>query len=175
MECRKKELLAAYADGELSPAENESVGRHLADCAECRTWLELLRRSYAALEAIEPVEVPTGLAVAVRRRTARRYAAPFYVATGLAAAAAVLIMLTVALHPQKPEAVNVAATPAPIDVPAEVAVVAAADTGALSAEEMAVIENLDVLQELEILEDFDMFAEFESLDDLDKFEIAVAI
>lgn len=35
--------LSAYSDGELKPAERESVERHLAECAECRRALEGIR------------------------------------------------------------------------------------------------------------------------------------
>lgn len=35
--------LSAYSDGELKPAERESVDRHLAECAECRRVLEGIR------------------------------------------------------------------------------------------------------------------------------------
>jgi hypothetical protein len=35
--------LTAYADGELKPAERETVERHLADCAQCRRALEGIR------------------------------------------------------------------------------------------------------------------------------------
>ncbi len=44
MKCRDlKELLSAYADGELSRTQREFVEEHLAGCAECRASLERYR------------------------------------------------------------------------------------------------------------------------------------
>ncbi len=39
------ELLTAYGDGELSPADARRVADHLAECPDCRAELQLLGRS----------------------------------------------------------------------------------------------------------------------------------
>lgn len=55
MNCHEIEIeLSAYLDGELNPAEAESVEAHLAECERCRGQLEQLRAARAAFRALAP-------------------------------------------------------------------------------------------------------------------------
>ncbi|PYQ22112.1 MAG: hypothetical protein DMF81_13305 [Acidobacteria bacterium] len=66
MSCdRSAELLSAYLDGALPPAEREALEAHLNQCADCRARLESLRAVKHALARLPSREAPPG---AVRAR-----------------------------------------------------------------------------------------------------------
>jgi Putative zinc-finger len=54
------ELLSAYLDGELSPAERDQVDTHLASCPACRADLDEERDVRAAVRGLPPVDPPFG-------------------------------------------------------------------------------------------------------------------
>ncbi len=61
------ELLSASLDGMLDQGEQERLDAHLADCADCRSELEQLRRAVSLLQETEPMEVPPGLEARIVR------------------------------------------------------------------------------------------------------------
>src|SRR5258706_13130605 len=50
------DLLSAYSDGELDPAQADGVQRHLADCHACRTDVGAFGSLQAALVAIPDLD-----------------------------------------------------------------------------------------------------------------------
>lgn len=60
MEC-SIEALQVFLDGELEPAEADTVRRHLAGCPACREELSRLRLLWLELEQDEVIEVPLEL------------------------------------------------------------------------------------------------------------------
>ncbi len=56
-----EELLSAFMDGVLSPAEMALVENHLAGCPDCTSLLRDLRRAQQALTGFPEVEVSPGL------------------------------------------------------------------------------------------------------------------
>jgi hypothetical protein len=62
------DLLSAYLDGELSPAERRAVEGHLEGCPECTALLEDLRRLDVAVAEERVPPVPAGLAERISRR-----------------------------------------------------------------------------------------------------------
>jgi hypothetical protein len=68
-----EELLSAFLEGELNPAEKERVEAHLAGCPDCASLLGDLRRTQQALVGFPEVEVSPGLqarlaAIPVRKK-----------------------------------------------------------------------------------------------------------
>ncbi|MFZ2055745.1 MAG: zf-HC2 domain-containing protein [Candidatus Aminicenantales bacterium] len=62
MRCERiEELLSAFLEGELSPAEKALVEGHLADCPDCASLLGDMRRAQQALTGFPEVEVSPGL------------------------------------------------------------------------------------------------------------------
>ena len=61
------ELLDAWLDGRLEADERRGVDEHLADCERCRTQLEVLRATVAAVRTgLPPAPAPAGLAHRIR-------------------------------------------------------------------------------------------------------------
>ena len=83
------EILAAYAERALSPAERQAVDRHAAECPECR---EILADTIASLEEDRRADRPIAPAPPLPFRR-RRWA--IGVATGLAAAALLVLAVQV--------------------------------------------------------------------------------
>ncbi|WP_258358816.1 anti-sigma factor family protein [Moorella sulfitireducens] len=89
-----RELFSPYLDGELSPAENELLRRHLDECPACRgeieQWLDISRalRGLAA-----PVAAPPGFPAAAAARLAARRRSWTAVRRFAAAAAAVAVLV----------------------------------------------------------------------------------
>lgn len=63
----KNELLSAYLDDEVSPAEAQSLENHLATCESCRVRLAGMRRTIHRIGAVERPAPPPWLAQRVRR------------------------------------------------------------------------------------------------------------
>ncbi len=62
MECERiEDLLSAFLDGDLSPAEKALVEGHLAACPDCTSLLGALRRAQKALAGFPEIEVSPGL------------------------------------------------------------------------------------------------------------------
>lgn len=66
-----RERLAAEAGGDLPPGERSALEAHLARCAACRTTLEELRRTVAAIRSLPPLEPPADLPDRILARIAR--------------------------------------------------------------------------------------------------------
>jgi Putative zinc-finger len=107
------ELLSAYLDGELAPAEGQAVESHLRGCHECARRLA----DFAALDALArdlPVEAPDGYFEALPSRvrfqvTPRRRVASRLPAWSWAAAAALVVaVVTPILLRQNPRPAEVA-------------------------------------------------------------------
>jgi anti-sigma factor RsiW len=156
MDCKQKDNLVAYLDGELMPSEAEAVREHLVYCADCRAQLDLLRRSYTALDHIEDVEAPAGLAAKVRARTRSRRL-PVVFGT-LAVAAAALFLFTVQLN--RPVVVEK-------PVPSGANIVAAGDD--VTADAMDVLETIDLVDDSDVMDELDVFAELEAMEDSGAF------
>jgi anti-sigma factor RsiW len=58
MDCQQIELIHAYHDGELPPAQVAAVEAHLNDCADCRALLADLRHVSQLVAAAPLVDVP---------------------------------------------------------------------------------------------------------------------
>jgi Putative zinc-finger len=97
-----EELLSAYLDGELTPAERAYVDEHLATCALCRGDLEGEREVRSALRDLPDVEPPFGFYERILRYGPSAVAEPkkrrfkFGVANLVATAAAWVLVLGVA-------------------------------------------------------------------------------
>jgi anti-sigma factor RsiW len=52
------ELITAYLERALSPADEERFEAHLAICRDCRTYLDQMRRTIAALGTLPPETLP---------------------------------------------------------------------------------------------------------------------
>lgn len=55
------ELLSAYLDGEVSPAERTRVTSHIADCSLCQAELADLHSARSALRSLPMLDLPDGL------------------------------------------------------------------------------------------------------------------
>lgn len=71
MNCEQmNELLSAWLDGELSPAEQERMQEHLEQCAQCRALLEQLQALRSSFSDLEEIAAPEGFAEGVMDRIA---------------------------------------------------------------------------------------------------------
>ena len=152
MDCKQKDILVAYLDGELVPTESEAMREHLVYCADCLAQLDLLRRSYTALDHIEGVEAPAGFAAKVRARTRRRRLPVVY--GTLAIAAAALFLFTLQMNRS-----GVVAKPASSGT-----VVVAAGNDA-TADAMDVLETMDLVDDSDVMDELDVFTELEAMED----------
>jgi anti-sigma factor RsiW len=55
------ELVTAYLERALSPADRERFEEHLVFCDGCGTYLEQMRATIAATGRLEPPALPAGL------------------------------------------------------------------------------------------------------------------
>ena len=67
-----KELLSAYIDNMLEPAEKSAVETHCASCAECAKDLAELKAVIAHLASLEKIEAPADFAQKVHERIERK-------------------------------------------------------------------------------------------------------
>ncbi|HEU4798503.1 MAG TPA: zf-HC2 domain-containing protein, partial [bacterium] len=70
------ELLSAYIDDQVSPAERSHIETHLNQCAHCRGHLESLRGSVALVRGLDPVAAPEGFQETVRTKIAEAAVSP---------------------------------------------------------------------------------------------------
>jgi hypothetical protein len=68
--------LSAYIDGELDPPAVARLEAHLGECAPCRTELEQLRATIAALQELPEAEAPRSFVLSPERAAVRRPAVP---------------------------------------------------------------------------------------------------
>jgi anti-sigma factor (TIGR02949 family) len=89
--------LAAYADGELGPAEALALGAHVADCSGCGSDLERERQFRAVLRRQPRESAPPELRARILARCRRdvwgRRLRPWGIGSGIAAAAALILTL----------------------------------------------------------------------------------
>jgi predicted anti-sigma-YlaC factor YlaD len=87
--------LAAYVDGELTGRAARHMGRHLGQCARCRTDCDRVRSSMAMMERLPSVEAPAAIWAAIEAglREPRSYRLPAIRSWRLAFAATVLVAL----------------------------------------------------------------------------------
>ncbi|HEU4395771.1 MAG TPA: zf-HC2 domain-containing protein, partial [Planctomycetota bacterium] len=86
MDCEKlREVLIEHVDGLLGREEAEFARAHLAECSPCRALQEEVRRNFAALDAWEDEDLPSG---AFERLRARIPSGPSAVGTAAAPAPA---------------------------------------------------------------------------------------
>jgi anti-sigma factor RsiW len=98
---RFRDQLSAYIDDALGPSAARRVEAHLGECEGCRTELEQLRSTVAALRELPEAEVPRSFALSPERAAARRPVAPAtplafgarIAAAGVAAALAAVIVV----------------------------------------------------------------------------------
>lgn len=93
------ELLSAFLDGELDPAEYRRVMRHLAGCEVCTTELADLQAARAAVRSLIVLEPPAGLVPAPERPPLRRRV-PMWVAAAAAAVLALFIGVSAIAGPR---------------------------------------------------------------------------
>lgn len=98
---RFRDRLSAYIDDALDPSAARRLEAHLGECERCRTELEQLRSTVAALRELPEAEVPRSFALGPERAAARRppvpaaplaFGARIAAATVAAALAAVLVV-----------------------------------------------------------------------------------
>ena len=65
------ELVTAHLDGALPPAEAAAVDAHLADCPGCRTYLDQVRATVAALRRAPVQDLPDAVRARLREAFTR--------------------------------------------------------------------------------------------------------
>jgi|GEM_PF-1477200 len=103
MDCQTvKEKINLYIDGMLSSAESLQLVMHAESCPECKKELDDKLRLKKALSALGELEPPEGLAAGAVRRARKRRGVPIaYISVGVAAALALVVILTTGVLPQK--------------------------------------------------------------------------
>ena len=109
-----EDLLAGYVDGTLSDPERAVVDAHLPGCETCSEEVGLARTALAALERLEDVPVPFGVTGPVLAEAGKQHERRGAMwqrvqwATGLAAAAAIVVVVAVNLGggPSGPDATD---------------------------------------------------------------------
>ncbi len=102
------EMLSAFLDNQVSPAERVRVESHLRTCAACRGELESLRQTAALLHALPRVAVPRAFTLSEARAGIRRPEPRLAwfggLARGLGAVTAVALVAVVAVTMLRPPA-----------------------------------------------------------------------
>ncbi len=101
------ELLSAYLDQQVSPAERATIDAHLQQCTECRAELGSLRQTVIILHSLPRVAVPRAFTLSEAKAGIRRpIVAPGWfggLARGLGAVAAIALVAFVAVTILRPE------------------------------------------------------------------------
>ena len=102
--CAQNELLQLHLDGELDPAAEARLGRHLLACAECSAELALYERVFATLDATPLIDPPPHLTGRILERVLpsevrRRWLRTLGWGYGLAAAGSVAASVALLVHP----------------------------------------------------------------------------
>jgi anti-sigma factor RsiW len=146
--------LIPYLRGELHGEEEESVSRHLRECAICRGSLEEIRGALEALRAARPIlpepdwrRYRAELRRQLGARSAPRWSWRLPRLVPIAATAAVAsIALVLVMRPSVPQ------SPAGEELPfQEVAIGSHLDM----LRDYSVAENLDLLEDLDVVQDLD--------------------
>ena len=149
-----EEALVPFLRGELDAAERDRVGRHLAQCTQCResadSFAAMLARLPSQLDQL-PTPEWTAYRAELRRKLAAReeprrwHAGPIWASLAAgAAAAAVAVWLVILPHHRSAPMMEQFAMEQPID---------AADVGLLR--NYAVVERLDLLENYDLIEHLD--------------------
>lgn len=134
MSCNRMEnKILAYVDGRLKESERLEVEKHLATCAACRLRVNEFRAVSSLLDELPVIEPSAAFDLRVHARVAaipvkQSWWAAFLPAPRVAIAAAMLLLATVW--------VGTHSTPNQTPVPPD---------------DMAVLENLDVLSNFDVL------------------------
>jgi len=150
--------LIPYLRGDLREEEQESISRHLSDCATCRRSLEEIRTVLEGLRSERPAlpepdwrRYRAELRAKLAERSAPRWSWSMPRLVPLAATAAVAALaLVLMLRPGAPP------TPSGEDLPPfqEVAIGSHFDL----LRDYSVVENLDLLEDLDVVQDLDALA-----------------
>ena len=78
MKCRDAhELITAYIDNGIDPANDRLLQEHLSACDKCRAELKFLMAYKKSLKAINPVKAPPGFMAGLRKRLKAETRSPF--------------------------------------------------------------------------------------------------
>ncbi len=96
MECREAiEYINLYVDSMLSQAETELLAAHINSCTGCKKELEDITALKRALEKLDRLEPPAGLAASAVRKAKRKKIPVFaYASAGIAAAIALVAIFS---------------------------------------------------------------------------------
>lgn len=138
-----EEQLVLYHYGELSSIERQALDEHLNTCPDCRTSLQELRASLAAIPQPDLQFSPTRKLQFSERVTKRAYrrSKNYRAAWGGALATGALVVTIVLLQPADKMMSVIPVVPSTVD--------------------FEVLESLDLLQDLELLKDLDLLQEME--------------
>ncbi len=92
---RLRDQLSAYIDGALDPPAAGRLEAHLRECEGCRTELEQLRSTVAALRELPEAQVPRSFALSPERAAVPRPAAPLAFGARIAAAGVAVALAAV--------------------------------------------------------------------------------
>jgi anti-sigma factor RsiW len=159
MSCRFRDNLTAYLDGELGSSETQELRLHIESCAECRSYATLLMRSYEALDSIVSPAVSGDFAAGVRARTRPRILKPVRAFAALAAAAVVILAITVRLN----TTVDVRPASSEIDLIA-VEVIASLEADS-AADAFEVVDTFDILAGVDDLDEQELYGALEAVEE----------
>jgi hypothetical protein len=109
--------VADFFYGELPASEMVEARRHVSECGECRTQIQLFEKTHLALKALPDAEPPRRVVFAPAARPARWGVLDWRFLAPMGAAAAALILAVMPAHSPAPTSVPVAITaPAPAPV-----------------------------------------------------------
>jgi len=109
--------LADFFYEELPASEMVEARRHVAECGECRTQLQLFEKTHLALKALPEAEPPRRVVFAPGARPARWGVLDWRFLVPMAAAVAALVLAVMPARSPAPAPVPVAVTaPAPVPV-----------------------------------------------------------
>ncbi len=139
-----EELLAGYVDGTLEQSERAVVDAHLDGCERCRDEVQLASGARMALASLEDAPVPYGLTDRVVAEAGRSFERRrvvwqrFQWAGGLAAAAAIVLVVVLNVGSEQPEPTAERASSGALEA-----------TGAAGAEDATAVSGLPPFQGLE--------------------------